>query len=104
MKQLIKIVIKRLVEKGMDINLISSFIRDVANINPSTDYDLTELNRRLSTLGWYDLELDYHTFQLIDAIIENELFLNKTEEKQGLPLKFFSIPALFGQSMHSHLL
>lgn len=103
MEQLIKTVIKRLEGKDIDINSIPSFIRDVVNINLSVvDSDLNELNRRLQTLGWYEFELDDHTFQLIKAIIESERFINKEEEKEGLLPKEFSIPLLFHQSRQTH--
>lgn len=101
MEKLKEIVIKRLKEKGVDAATVPSFIRDVANISLSTDSDLNELNRRLQSLGWDEFELDDHTFQLIEAIIENERFINNVEAKDGLLAKEFSIPLLFQQPPHS---
>ena len=34
------------------------------------------MNRRLNYLGWYDVELDYHTLQLAVARFEEEGFFN----------------------------
>jgi hypothetical protein len=95
MEQLKEIIIQRLKAKGMDVTLVPSFIRDVANTNISTAYDLKELNRRLGTLGWNEFELDDHTFRLIEAVIEKECFINKTENKNGLISKECPISQLF---------
>jgi hypothetical protein len=61
-------------EKGMDMVFIQSFIRDISNIDLPTNPDFDDLNRRFRTLGWYEIELDDHTFQHIAAIIEKECF------------------------------
>lgn len=97
MEELVEIVIKRLEEKGMDETVIPSFIRDVANISLSTDSNLPELNRRLQSLGWDEFELDDHTLQQIEAVIENNCFKNRIEVKDCIITKDFSIPLLFQQ-------
>ena len=74
MEELIRILIERLAGKGMEINTIPAFIRDLANIMVANGYSsLQELNRRLKSLGWDDFELDDHTLQLIIAIFEPDL-------------------------------
>jgi hypothetical protein len=102
MEQLVKIIIKRLKEKGMDITLVPSFVRDVANLSISSASDLKELNRRLETLGWYEYELDDHTFQLIEAVIEKECFTNRVDVEEGVISKVCAIPQLFKQVSYSH--
>jgi len=74
MDRFIKILIERLVQKGMEITNIPAYIRNLANyivVNPSIT--VSELNGRLHLLGWDDIELDDYTFQLILAIFEQEV-------------------------------
>ena len=58
-------LLQRLEEIGIEPNLIPGFVKDIANslsLNP--DMNFTQINERLKYLGWDDVELDYHTFQL----------------------------------------
>jgi len=74
MENLIKILVKRLAGKGMEISTIPAFIRDVANtVAANGNSNLQELNMRLESLGWDDFELDDYTLQLIIAIFEPDL-------------------------------
>jgi len=74
MEGLMKILIRRLVGKGMEISTIPAYIRDLANtIVAHGCPNLQELNRRLQSLGWDHFELDDYTLQLIIAIFEPEL-------------------------------
>ena len=73
MSALKKNLIERLIERGMEPNLIPGFIRLLVNavmVNPHMD--LMEANERLHSLGWDSFELDYHTFQLAIACFEAE--------------------------------
>ena len=71
MEQLIRILIRRLVGKGMEISTIPAFTRDLANTMVANSHSsLQELNRRLKSLGWNDFELDDYTLQLIIATFE----------------------------------
>jgi hypothetical protein len=97
MKKLAEIVIKRLNEKGIDMAFIPSFIRDISNIDLPANPDFNDLNRKLQTLGWHEIDLDDHTFQLIAAIIDKKCFSSKREEKEKLIIKEFSIPLYFQQ-------
>ena len=66
MDNVIRVMIDRLVEKGLEIDTIPAFIRDVANVFGSNPHlDLQELNSRLKLLGWFGFDLDDHTLQLI---------------------------------------
>ena len=73
MERIITTLIERLVGKGMEINTIPAYIRDLANILAVNSHlSLEELNDRLRSLGWDDFELDDHTLQLILANFETE--------------------------------
>ncbi|MCK5542012.1 MAG: hypothetical protein KAI40_04915 [Desulfobacterales bacterium] len=55
----------KLIERGVETKLIPGFVRSLANallINPTMTY--AQVNKRLKYLGWDDIEIDYHTFQL----------------------------------------
>jgi hypothetical protein len=74
MDKLIKILIDRLVGKGMEISMIPAYVRDLANLIAMNRYsDLHELNRRLELLGWNDFEIDDYTLQLFTAVFEPSL-------------------------------
>jgi hypothetical protein len=73
MSQIKEILIRRLVKKGMDPNMIPSYIRSMKicfvnnpNMNP------LQANEKLQFLGWDDIEVDYHTMQLAIACFETE--------------------------------
>ncbi|MDY6904163.1 MAG: hypothetical protein SWH61_05695 [Thermodesulfobacteriota bacterium] len=98
METLKRCVIKRLNERGMDSDVIPSFIRDVANAGTFFHSDFKALNQRLATLGWHEFELDRHTFQMIEAIIENEQFSQNLSTEEGLEAGGLSIPLLSEQT------
>lgn len=71
-----KILIQRLVEKGIEPCLIPGFVRVLTNsILDETHINLNNVNRRLNYLGWYDVELDYHTLQLAVHALEKKVFV-----------------------------
>ena len=73
MKELIRILIKRLEKKGIEQGIIHGFIRDLANtilVNPHMN--LLQINKQLHFLGWDGFELDYHTLDLAIACFEAE--------------------------------
>ena len=73
MDQIVRVLIERLVGKGMEISNIPAYIRDLANTVSVNGYlSLQELNGRLEMLGWDDFELDDHTLQLIMANFETD--------------------------------
>jgi hypothetical protein len=72
-KELIRILIKRLEKKGIEQGIIHGFIRDLANtilVNPHMN--LLQVNKQLHFLGWDGFELDYHTLELAIACFEAE--------------------------------
>lgn len=66
-------LIQRLEKKGLEADLIPSFIRSLANsyvVNPQMN--VSQVNQKLQSLGWAGVEVDYHTFQLALACFEDE--------------------------------
>ena len=60
-----KKLIGRLIDSGIEASLIPGFIRSLANAYlVSPDMSHCQANKRLKYLGWHDIEIDYHTFQL----------------------------------------
>jgi hypothetical protein len=58
-------LLQRLEKIGVEQKLISAFMKDLANSlfhNPNMNF--SQANERLHYIGWNDIELDYHTFQL----------------------------------------
>jgi hypothetical protein len=64
-----KTLIRRLVDKGIEIKIIPALMRDAINTisNNGQEHNIEELTRRIQFLGWGDFELDEYTFQLIIA-------------------------------------
>lgn len=74
MERLIRILIARLVSKGIELTCIPTFIRNLANTlaaNPTMGCE--ELSTHLHSLGWGDFELDEHTLHLSIAVFESNL-------------------------------
>jgi len=71
--ELIEALTQRLKAKGVAPSIMPCFIRSVANaISEKQDLDIEEVNRRLHSLWWDTIELDYHTLQLIIAGLEDK--------------------------------
>jgi hypothetical protein len=73
MNQIKRTLIRRLENKGLESDLIPSFIRSLANsyvVNPQMS--ATQVNQKLQYLGWAGVDVDYHTFQLALACFEDE--------------------------------
>ncbi|MCP4020604.1 MAG: hypothetical protein GY729_02075 [Desulfobacteraceae bacterium] len=73
----------KLKENGIEPALIPGFIRSLAAaflVNPSMSH--YQANERLQYLGWYDVEIDYHTFQLAITSFETK-GLNRLEYKSA---------------------
>jgi len=70
--QIEKTILQQLEKKGIESKLIPRFIRDLTqslHVDPSMT--LPQINNRLQSLGWDNIEIDYHTLELIKACIEN---------------------------------
>ncbi len=65
--------IYKLIERGVEVPLIPGFVRSLANallINPAMTH--VQVNKRLKYLGWEDIEIDYHTYQLAITSLETK--------------------------------
>ena len=71
-----KILVQRLSHKGLEKNLIPGFLRSLANsIDMGQNPNFTLINRRMRRIGWDDIDLDYHTFELARHCLEAEGFV-----------------------------
>jgi len=63
----------RLINSGIEENIIPGYIRCLANsmfLKPNMG--LYQIRMWLKNMGWDDFELDYHTFQLAKTCLEFE--------------------------------
>jgi hypothetical protein len=70
MDSLNDILLERLKMRGIAPSTIPRFIKDLTGtlaFDPQSN--LSEINRRMHLLGWYDVEVDEHTFQLVLATV-----------------------------------
>ena len=73
MDHIIRILVDRLIEKGLPLEVIPAYIRDLFNTTSlRTNLDLSEMNRGMERLGWDEFELDDHTLQLVTAAFETD--------------------------------
>ena len=83
MGQLKDILINRLLNKGMELDMIPGFIRSLTNSYAYYPHvDFKQVNDRLRYMGWDDFELDYFTFQLVIECLEG-FGLEKSEYKSA---------------------
>ena len=65
-------LIHQLDKMGVESNTIPRFVKDLLiSLSDNPSMSLFQVNNRLHGLGWDDIELDYHTFQLVKACFEN---------------------------------
>ena len=61
-------LLQRLEKRGISHEAVPGFIRNLTNILAVyPELSLGEVNRILHFMGWGDVDLDYHTFQLVIA-------------------------------------
>ena len=92
MEQFIRMLMARLVSKGMEVTSIPAYIRNVANsLIAHPTLSLEEFNEHLHLLGWESVELDDYTLQLILAIFESDSvhepsqYADRTSKPQSHP-------------------
>ncbi len=74
MDELIRILIDRLVNKGMEITAVPGYVRDLANtLAVAGNLGPGALNQRLEMLGWDDFQLDEYTLELVTAMFEHDI-------------------------------
>ena len=73
-----QLLIQRLQHKGLNNSLIPGFLRSLANsIYMSQNQNLVILNQHLQHIGWDDIDLDYHTFELARTCLEAKGFVGQ---------------------------
>ena len=73
-----QLMIQRLNHKGLEKNLIPGFLRSLANsIDMEKSTNFTSISRHLRRMGWDDIDLDYHTFELARNCLEEEGFVGQ---------------------------
>ena len=74
MDELVRVLINRLVSKGMEITSIPAYVRDLANtISANGHLGPSALDQRLQALGWDDFKLDEYTLELVAAMFEQDI-------------------------------
>ena len=73
-----KLLIQRLNHKGLEKNQIPGFLRSLANsIDMGQNKNFALINRHMRNIGWEDVDLDYHTFELARNCLEAEGFVGQ---------------------------
>ena len=70
-------LLERLLKKGLDGNNLPGFVKLLfryLKVNPDIKIDM--LNRHLNMVGFPNMEIDYHTFQLAIAYFESKNWKN----------------------------
>jgi hypothetical protein len=71
MEDLKLILIDRLKSKGMDPALIPAFLKALTSlISSEPGIDLAQVNRKMHSLGWNEVAIDYHCLQIAIACLE----------------------------------
>lgn len=83
MDQVIRSLIERLTEKGMDVTDIPPFVRTLAHtVSVDPFISLDHLNRRIGLSGYKGFELDEYTFRLVMVILTDSM--NNSEPGESL--------------------
>ena len=81
--QLKEILIHRLVDQGIGLNMIPGFIRSLANtFTYHLHINLQQTKDRMQQMGWGDFKLNYFTYRLAVECLE-ACGLNKSEYKSA---------------------
>lgn len=68
MDRVIRPLVDRLLDKGMQIDAVPAYIRNALNIIAAHPFiTLEKLKERMRSLGWRDLDLDGYTYHLLLA-------------------------------------
>ncbi|MFO7985322.1 MAG: hypothetical protein R6U38_05620 [Desulfatiglandaceae bacterium] len=73
MDQIAKVLISRLIKKGLAVDQIPGLIRDVKNsLNDNGDINAFMVNQKLAYLGWEEGMVDEYIFHLILPVLNQK--------------------------------
>lgn len=68
-----RVLMQRLENKGLDSSTIPGYMRSLTNaLDKKPHMTLNQVNRQMDYVGWRGVVLDYHTWELTRATLENE--------------------------------
>jgi hypothetical protein len=68
------LLIDRLRSKGIDPSLIPAFLKALTYIiSCEPEIDLSHVNRKMHSLGWTEVTVDYHCLQIAIACLEVDI-------------------------------
>ena len=68
-----RVLMQRLENKGLDSSTIPGYMRSLTNaLDKKPHMTLSQVNRQMDYVGWRGVVLDYHTWELTRATLENE--------------------------------
>ena len=74
MDDLKPLLIDRLKSQGMEPSLIPAFLKALTSIISSEPrIELAQVNQKLHSLGWNEVDIDYHSLQIAIACLEAEM-------------------------------
>jgi hypothetical protein len=74
MEDLKLLLIDRLKSKGMENALIPAFLKALIYIiSCEPEIDLSHVNRKMHSLGWTEVTVDYHCLQIAIACLEADI-------------------------------
>ena len=65
-----EVLLNRLKNLGAEPEILQGLLNDIANAflhDPNINLD--QINGKLQSLGWMDIKIDYHTFAIAEAIL-----------------------------------
>jgi hypothetical protein len=78
MEDLKLLLIDRLKSKGIDPSLIPSFLKALTSlISSEPGIDPAQANRKMHSLGWNEVMVDYHCLQIVIACLEADTKFKK---------------------------
>lgn len=75
MDKIIRVLIDRLTSKGIQMDAIPGYVRNMLNVIAVDPFiSLEELRKAMQSIGWNASDVDYHTYQLVLAIFGPESY------------------------------
>ena len=65
-----RVLFSRLQSIGVEPSIIPGLLKDMANsFVHDPNISLEQINRKLHSLGWFDIKIDYQIFLLAEAVL-----------------------------------